>query len=474
MISTLIKTKSDQKRVLILGLGITGRAALRFLLREGMAPLILESLSKDDYLAKSKLSSDEAELISQNLNSILFGADKVDPDLLKDVGAVIVSPGLSPSSLLFDSVKHLPIISELELALSCIKARSILITGTNGKSTVTALIGHILVSAGRDVIVGGNIGVPLLDFVPKGALSGSILTKDFIVVETSSYQLELMKSFHPDVGVFTNLSENHLERHGDMNKYFDAKMNLFKLIKSDGFAVADVDSPWGEKALKHSNAEKRIAISRLKQAAVSYNQKEILIDESKISLTNISIIGIHNRGNAALASAVAYYLGIEANKISESIKTFKGLDHRLETISNTPLIINDSKATTSDAVITAVRAVFDEYPNRRFCLMIGGKAKKGTDWTPLKNELIKNRKNISELVFFGLSSKDISQDFSWDGDFKIFPSLKSATEYSASQMRQEGNSALLLSPGCASFDEFLSFEDRGEKFKSWVISSKDS
>lgn len=474
MISTLKQAKADQKKVLILGLGITGRAALRFLLREGITPLVVESLSKDVYLEKSNLSIDEAQMINQNLNLIHFGIDKINSETIKDVSSVIASPGLSPTSLLFQSVKHLPIISELEIALSSIEGRSILITGTNGKSTVTALIGHLLSSEGKDVIVGGNIGIPLLDFVPKGALSGVTLKKDFIVVEASSYQLELMNNFKPDVGVFTNLSENHLERHGDMNNYFEAKMNLFRHVKSEGFVIADVDSSWGEKALNYSKAEKKLGVSRVKEADVKYNKKEITIENNRINLEGFSLIGDHNRGNAALASAVAFYLGLKANQISNSLRTFKGLEHRLEVISNSPLIINDSKATTSDAVITAINAVFDETPDCVLTLMIGGKAKKGTNWIPLKEELLRRGKYVSEIIFFGLSGKDISLEFNWDGGFKVFSSLKPACDYALSRVSRNSNNICLLSPGCASFDEFLSFEDRGDKFKKWISSSKVS
>lgn len=469
MIETLLSAKNQGKKVLILGFGITGRAVFKFLIREGITPIAVESLTEDEFVLKSNLSKTDKNLISENKSLIHFNVRNAKQDILRDVQAVISSPGISQNNELYKSVNHLPIFSELELGLSCIEGRSILITGTNGKSTVTALIGHLLSESERDVIVCGNIGTPIVDFLPDGALSSTKLKKDFIVVEASSYQLEAIRNYKPDMGVFTNLSENHLERHGDIESYFKAKMNLFKNLKPDGFCITNIDSLWGEKSLQFSQAKNKISITSRGQGTVTYNKDQILIDNKIISLSGMKLIGDHNRCNVALASAAAFYSGISIEQISKAVKTFNGLPHRLELVSKSPLILNDSKATTTEATITAVNAVLDEFPELKITILMGGKAKQGSDWRPLAQKLSDARSHIEEIILFGESAEEISKNLNWKGNFKIESSLREAT-LGLSIKNSEGK-LILFSPGCASFDEFLNFEDRGEKFKSWINDS---
>jgi UDP-N-acetylmuramoylalanine--D-glutamate ligase len=346
------------------------------------------------------------------------------------------------------------------------KPKVVAITGTNGKSTTTALIGHMLTAAGRDARIGGNIGVGVLGL--EDMHGGAVY-----VLEISSYQLDLTSSLKPDVSILLNLSPDHLDRHGGMEGYATAKRRvLFNQGKGDT-AVIGVDDPWCQQICTEITAANRrtiwpISAGRSMGRGV-YAIGGVLYDATGDRVLEVAdlhraraLTGRHNWQNAAAAYAAARGLGLSVEDAASGLITFPGLAHRMETVAQIGQIrfINDSKATNADAA----RQAMSSYP--RFYWIAGGRAKAGGI-----DSLADLFPKVAKAYLIGEAAKDFAKTLDGQAPYEISGDLDRATAAAYADARAAGGEAIiLLSPACASFDQFPDFEVRGEAFRDAVMS----
>ncbi|MEG0998526.1 MAG: UDP-N-acetylmuramoyl-L-alanine--D-glutamate ligase [Clostridiales bacterium] len=445
------------KKILILGSGKSGISAAKFLLeRQAQVDLY------DDNSEKKPIYS---EIAAANL---FLGKE---PNLEENnYDFAVISPGIPLSNTLSMSLKahNIPILGELELAARFLKAPIIGITGTNGKTTTTTLVGEILKEAGQNVFVCGNIGVPLLN-----AVDGEY---DYIVVEMSSFQLETIEKLDAKVSLFLNLTPDHLNRHGNMQGYLAAKANLAKCQGKNSFTVINYDDKY------FSDLEKTI-----KSKCVYFSMKEILyqgtflkedtivfrydhgdgaVDEPIMNKNEIKLLGPHNLENAMGAITIAKLLGVNAKVIKKTLKAFKGVEHRMEKVCTIKGVtyINDSKATNPDSVLKAL-ASYGDTP----LILIAGGRNKGSDFEELSKVI---SKRVKYMVLMGECANEMAESAKSVGynEFEIVNNMAEAV-LRAADLGQNGD-IVLLSPATASFDQFNSFQHRGEVFKDNVLKLK--
>ncbi len=385
--------------------------------------------------------------------------------------ALILSPGIPLTHPRPHPVAKLAkdagveVICDIELlARSQPQARLFGITGTNGKSTTTALIGHVLNNAGSPVQVGGNLGTPALDLDPLGP-------EGTYVLEMSSYQLDLVASTVFDVAVLLNLSPDHLDRHGDMSGYIAAKTNIFNGQTAQQTAIIGLDDEHGQalyKDLKNRGPQAVIPISG--SQAVSggvYVQDGVLYDamdgDEAVAITDLngitSLPGDHNGQNAAAAFAAAKACGLAVNAIIDGLKSFPGLAHRQELVDVVDGVsyINDSKATNVDAAARALICYGDIY------WIAGGRAKEG-GYAALGEHL----SNVRQAFLIGEAANDLADVLDGHVAWTISGNLPSAVAQARQAALDGDGGVVLLSPACASFDQFQNFEIRGEAFRDAV------
>jgi UDP-N-acetylmuramoylalanine--D-glutamate ligase len=350
------------------------------------------------------------------------------------------------------------------------RPKIIAITGTNGKSTTTALIGHLCAHAGRDTRVGGNIGVSVLDLPDMHG--GAVY-----VLELSSYQLDLTSSLHPDVAVLLNISPDHLDRHGGMEGYVAAKRRVLMNQGHGDTAVIGVDDPWGQRLCTEVTAANRRTLTPVSASKAIgrgvYALQGVLYDatgDRAVQVADLnrarSLPGRHNWQNAAAAYAAVRGLGAPASEIVEGLLSFPGLAHRMETVGHIRGVrfINDSKATNSDAA----RQALASYP--KVYWIAGGRAKDGgieslADLFP----------RIERAYLIGEAAGEFARTLEGRAPHVICPDLSAAVARAFSDAQATGRGGIvLLSPACASFDQFADFESRGEAFRSAVLQLGDS
>ena len=340
-----------------------------------------------------------------------------------------------------------------------------LITGTNGKSTTTALLGHILVAAGRDARVGGNIGVGVLDL--DDMHGGAVY-----VLEVSSYQLDLTSSLKPSVAVLLNISPDHLDRHGGMDGYIAAKKRVFRNQGPDDTAIIGVDDPWCQQICTEITAANRRTIWPVSSGRAMgrgvYALEGVLYDATTTRVTEVADLlhamglpGKHNWQNAAAAYAAARALGVSVEDAAAGLITFPGLAHRMETVGQIGKVkfVNDSKATNADAA----RQAMSTYP--RFYWIAGGRPKEGgidslSDLFP----------RIAKAYLVGEAAPAFAAQLDKAGAPTVLSgTIAAATAAAFADARASDEDAVvLLSPACASFDQFADFEERGDAFRAVV------
>ena len=449
------------KRVAIFGLGRSGLSAARALKAGGAEPVLW-----DDKPA-SVMAATKERFTVENLA-------KTD---WSEIDALMLSPGVPLThpephwTVKLAQEAGVPILGDIELfarTLATLPAhkrpKTVAITGTNGKSTTTALIGHILKAAGKDVHVGGNIGIGVLDLPAMHA--GSIY-----VIETSSYQLDLCLTFKPDVAVLMNFSPDHLDRHGGMDGYVAAKKRIFMNQTADDTAVIGADDEYTTQIINDMRTQspvKLVAISSRRTLApgvfavggILYDGTEPrarqIVDLKKIQ----ALTGRHNWQNAAAAYAACRALGLDIDTIVAGMSSFPGLAHRMQQIGTIGKVrfINDSKATNADAARQAMSS-FDH-----FFWIAGGRAKAGgieslADLFPR----IKRAYLIGEAA--ELFEKTIGQAAPCVQSRLLFTAVAQAYADAEKSGEEE---IVLFSPACASFDQFTDFEVRGDAFKAAV------
>ncbi|NQW49835.1 MAG: UDP-N-acetylmuramoyl-L-alanine--D-glutamate ligase [Rhodospirillales bacterium] len=434
----------------VLGLARSGLATVRALRAAG-----IECIAWDD----SATSRDAAAQAGARI------ADPVTIDW-SEIAALVISPGI-PSTLpaphpvaVVARAAGKPIICDVELlARAQPEAQFVAITGTNGKSTTTALIGHILQQAGARCEVGGNIGRGALDLAPLG--KGGLY-----VLELSSYQLELLETFHADIAVWLNITPDHIDRHGDIAGYVAAKKNIFARQRAGDCAVIGTEDEPSRAVEREMTARAGIAcvpvaLDRPIANGISY-RAGMLVDADGYTVDFSDVLtlpGDHNAQNAACAWAVCRWLDVPRETIVAGLRTYPGLPHRQERVAavGSVVYINDSKATNADATARALSSYDDIY------WILGGQAKEG-GVAPLGSyfDRIRHAFLIGEATELFAGQLDGKLPYSRCGD------LQSALDaaHALAQREAAGPAVVLLSPACASWDQWKSYEHRGDAFRA--------
>lgn len=462
--AVLKEVQSGNTEVLVAGLGISGLATLKYFIAKDVAPVCWDKSNFEDL-------SEESQVAVRNLEAaggqVFLGGEI---PILDRVSFALVSPGISPDSDIVKELKSREVLisTELELGLSLSELPSVMVTGTNGKSTTVSLIQQLFESAGIGAHLCGNFGSPVIDFIAKPVPKAEVL-----VVEASSYQLEWSSTLKPKVSVLLNLSEDHLERHGNLENYLKAKLRIFSNQDGADVAILPADQPeLLECAEKLKSKVLQYGSGPAKQVKGAwYEDNCIVLDGSnRFDLSEFSLIGQHNLANLAAAILAVSNMGVSPESIQSSIPKLQPLEHRLEPIfrDSNLVAINDSKATTVASSVAALISVADAYPARSVTLLLGGVAKEGS-WKPLVDIMKSSVSRLESIVCFGQSAEMLEGVCSEVG----VPVLSTETiaEAVAVITGKNDGSIVLLSPGCASFDEFTNFEQRGSMFKSLVRGS---
>ena len=445
----------EGRRVAVFGLGRSGITAARALQAGGAIPILW-----DDGEAGRAQAKGEGFTVED-----LAAAD------WSDFAALVLSPGAPLThprphwTVDLARAAGVPVLGDIELFARALAARPkdqrprvVAITGTNGKSTTTALIGWVLKSAGLTVHVGGNIGV--------GVLALPEPTPDAVyVIEVSSYQLDLTTTFAPDVAILTNISPDHLDRHGGMDGYVAAKRRIFAGQGADGVALVGVDDSWGQ-GIASELSQRVIAISSspspprgegyVALPGAILESDQVIADLS----TARSLPGRHNAQNAAFAYATARALGVSHDAAVAGLLSFPGLAHRMETVAQVGAVrfINDSKATNADAA----RQALASYPS---VFWIAGGVPKAGGIADLADLFPR----IAKAYLIGDAADAFAATLA-DTPHVIARTLDAAVAAAAADAASAGGDQIvLLSPACASFDQFKDFEARGEAFRAAVL-----
>ncbi len=445
------------KHVLIIGAARSGISSAVFLARIG-AFVLLNDTKKYDVLMAEGYGIERLQDIT-NIELIL-GRQPVNEEILQ-CDLVILSPGVPPDipACLYASENGIEVMSEIEFANMLFNGNIIAITGTNGKTTTTYLTGAILKNAGLDADVCGNIGFPFINYV-------DVSNKDtYAVLEISSFQLSMHKEMKPKIAIITNITPDHLDRHKTMDKYIDAKANIFKLMRGCDTLILNYDDEIVRKlaerarcAVKFFSLKDETADIYFKDGYICTHSMGKIIHKSEMRL-----LGEHNMANAMCAILAAFTCGLSKEDILPTLKNFLPVEHRVELVRelNGVKYINDSKGTNPDASITAINAM--EQP----VILIMGGYDKHSDFTEIM-QLIKQR--VKKIIVMGATKEQIIRS-AIEADYENFTqtdSLKEAVEI-AHGIAENGD-CVLLSPACASWDMFENFEQRGELFKQYVNS----
>jgi len=439
--------KLNGKRVLVVGLAKSGAAMARFLKRKGAVVTVTDRASEQD------LRELASEMDSLGIKKEL-GSHSQETFTNQDL--IVLSPGV-PHTL--PQIKQamdfgVPVIGEIELAACFIKEPIVAITGTNGKTTTTTLISLMLEASGMSVFTGGNIGDPLTGYVDEE------LTRDLVVVEVSSFQLDTIKTFKPKVAVLLNITDDHLDRYADFNAYARSKGRIFENQDQDDIAIINGDD--APSLAIGKVLQNRLYLFGAKGSGYSavIGRKSITLnlpgsDTQTIDLSNTRLIGSHNRENIAAAALATLAAGGTLNGVQTVVDTFPGLPHRIEyidTVANVDFF-DDSKATNMDAVLRALDA-FD----RKLVLILGGR-NKGGDYLQLKDAILKS---VTSVLAIGESSKEIKTVLGPHIKVTEMPSLEDAVKKGLEEARP--GECVLLSPACSSFDMFKNYEHRSQVF----------
>ncbi|NTW60802.1 MAG: UDP-N-acetylmuramoyl-L-alanine--D-glutamate ligase [Nitrospirae bacterium] len=399
--------------------------------------------------------------LAEQVQALGQGEIKVEagghPDrIFVEAELIVLSPGVPKIPQVLAARRHgVPVISELELGWLLSDAPFVGITGTNGKSTVTTLVGLMLKKAGKKVLVAGNIGNALTE--TPDLLHG----QDWIVVELSSFQLEDIDTFRPRVATVLNITQDHLDRYKDITEYGEAKARIFENQHRDDVLVLNFDDPL-VRALASRALSRVVPFSRSEQhesGAYIENGQLVVRGETVCGIDEIRIKGVHNLENAMAASAAALAAGADRASVAAVLREFPGLEHRLEFVREKDGVtyINDSKGTNVGAVMKSVEGF------TRPVILIAGGLDKGSDFSPLAG-LFKER--VMLLILIGKAAGTMAGALGGSTETVFAKTLTDAVQLAAA--RATRGDVVLLSPACASFDMFKDFEDRGRQFKEAV------
>ena len=440
------------KKILVVGLGKTGVASAQFAAVRGAAVTVTD--------AKPEADLREALGALAGLPLRAFAGSE-NPAIVAGQDLVVPSPGVPPFNPILREAERLgiPVVSETELAFRFLRVPVIAITGTNGKTTVTTLVGHILAGAGKRAFVGGNIGSPLIGYV------GGPQDDDWAVLELSSFQLQRIETFRARVAVLLNTAPDHLDYHADYEEYRRAKERIFENQQAGDLAVLNADEP--ESAALAARLKARVScFSTVSEPADGMGLRgESIVCRAEgrevetYPISMIRIPGRHNVENVMAAVMAARYAGCAPAAIVEAVGTFRGLAHRIEFAGEKGGVAfyDDSKGTNVSAVARALEAF-----ERPVILLLGGRDKNG-DFTTLAPMI---RRSVKEIVLFGEAREAIGAQIG--GFVKTQAAATMLEAVRIAYADAASGDVVLLSPGCASFDEFRSYAHRGDVFKNAV------
>ncbi|MGA3371368.1 MAG: UDP-N-acetylmuramoyl-L-alanine--D-glutamate ligase [Terracidiphilus sp.] len=447
------------KKVLVVGLGKSGLAAALFLRRRGAQVTVSDVRSAEALAKEIPALIEEGIMVEAGGHGLLT---------FRRQDLIVVSPGVPLDTPELAQVKHfgLPVIGELELAARFLKGKMLAVTGSNGKTTTTTLLGEILAAGGLRTLVGGNIGVPVV------ALIEDSTDETWSVLEVSSFQLESTEEFHPAIAVILNITPDHLDRHGSFENYAAAKERIFARQIAADCLVLNADNPRSAEAATRSAArvywfsiEHPVAQGAwLEDGFVVYRAAQDAATEKVMPLRGIPLKGAHNIENVLAAVAAARLAGVPVEAIRGAIEKFQAVEHRLEYVAthNGVQFYNDSKATNVDATAKAVAAF-----SGGIHLILGGKDK-NSDYTQL-TELLRER--VNAVYTIGSAAAKIESHLRGVVAIHSCETLDKAVHCAASAAR--GGEVILLAPACSSFDQFENYEQRGRVFKELVKEMRD-
>jgi UDP-N-acetylmuramoylalanine--D-glutamate ligase len=431
---------------LVVGLARSGIAAAQALLARGENVIVHDAGSPQSESLRGAAAELERAGAEVHLGATGEG-------LLERVRALVKSPGVPPQAPVVAAARAggLAVMGELELGWRLTPNPFIAITGTNGKTTTTEWIGHILRTAARPVAVVGNVGTAV------SSLAGHVDPAAVVVCECSSFQLEDALAFAPEVAVLLNLAPDHLDRHGTFEDYVAAKLRIFAHQGNDDIAIA----PLGLGVEDLGGCARRVCVGTGPGAELSAQAGQLWWDEAPLlAATEISLPGAHNRANAMAAAAACLAYGVERDAVAEGLRTFAGVAHRLETVAERGGVrfVNDSKATNVDSTLVALAS----YPDGVH-LIAGGRGK-AQDFTPLAAPVAERCRAV---YLIGEAADELAGALGATGvPLHRSATLERAVAEAAAAARP--GETVLLSPACASFDQFPDFEARGDRFRSLV------
>ncbi len=443
-----MKLDFKNKRVVVIGAGLSGQALVRFLVERGATVALSDLRNREQIEGLAAL--DELPI------RLDLGGHSLQ--LFEQADFIAVSPGvpLDCEPLRRASSCGIPLLGEIEIAAREITVPIIGVTGTNGKSTTTSLIGEIMQAWDRNIFVGGNLGTPLIE-----ACSAEI---DGVVVELSSFQLETIDQFHPVIGLLLNLSSDHLDRYADLQSYYQAKLRLFRNMKVADFAVLNADDSEVCRLTADLEATKVwfSARGRLVDGMVRLGDKLVWNwagADIQLPLSELQLSGEHNIENAMAAMIPALLQGCPAELAWNAVCAFPGLEHRMQLVRQLNGVnwYNDSKGTNVGSVMKSLAGL-----SSGVTLIAGGKDK-GSDYTLLRPLL---EQKVDHLILIGEAAQKMAAELSGSCEIRLAVGLKSAVQQ-AYEITASGGT-VLLSPACSSFDMFTNYQARGNEFEHLV------
>ena len=462
----LSQQKNTNQIYIVLGLGSSGENAAKLLKSEGENVLVLENNSNEKLINTSK------KLKSEGINVILLNEPLHINNFapwIENIRSIIVSPGIDWNHEVLKELrnKNINVQGEVELAWKRLKhIKSIGITGTNGKTTVTNMLNHILKLNDLKSDMGGNTG-KALSKIALERMNNNNQELNWLVLELSSYQIEGSPKVEPSIGIWTTFTPDHLERHNDIETYFNIKRSL---LEKSSIRIYNSDDNFLSRKRKELPKGTWVGIN--KQSSYSHypkfwvDQKGYIFENHKqlFHTSKLNLPGDHNLQNLLLVTAAAREIGIESSAIAESIKSFKAIPHRLEYLGKKDNLsfYNDSKATNFASSLIGLKSI-----SSPIVLLAGGIQKRG-DYLPWINQI---KKSTNGIVLFGLSASNLKKALSvssYKGDIIIKQNLEEAVRAAIDIAIKTNSKSILLSPACASFDQFKNYEERGDHFKKLV------
>nr|WP_143147751.1 UDP-N-acetylmuramoyl-L-alanine--D-glutamate ligase [Desulforamulus hydrothermalis] len=443
------------KNVLVVGAGVSGRAVCEFLHNKGARVTLTDAKPREQM-------AEMADQLSRQGIKPVFG--EYPPVSRQDYDLLVVSPGvpLTVDPVVQAGAAGVPVLGELELAYRFARAPVIAITGTNGKTTTTSLIGQMFKDAGYKTLVAGNIGLPLISEIEH------YTADDIVVAEVSSFQLETACLFSPKVAVILNITPDHLDRHGSMEAYIKAKANIFTRQQPSDWTVLNYDDPVTRQLAEDCPAQV-IFFSRrhiLEKGSFVQDNKIVFADRSGLReiapVDSLRIPGSHNLENALAAVAACCAMGLSPAELAYTLGHFTGVAHRLEYVTtiNGVAYINDSKGTNPDAAIKAL----DAY-HVPIVLIAGGK-NKGVSFEQFARKI---KEKVRVLITVGMHGYQIAEAARAQGFNNILPARDYPHAVQLAYRQARPGEVVLLSPACTSWDMFKNFEERGQLFKKLVL-----